>query len=436
MRRPTLGLVLACALACASPPAVRTTLPALGEGDTDPAAGYEEPPLLRAQDLLPASLLRSEHHQVAPEVVSNGFIRRYRIESQFGVFEAHGDEMLRERVGEIRALAALGEVSKSKEFARAMSQGLQVPFVAAWNLIRSPVDSISGLPAGAWGLVQRAADLATSERGELEDNAFREFIGFEAKKREIAARLEVDPYSSNKVLQRELNRLAWVTYAGGLPFMQLVPFQKVGAPQPPVLGPEGGDRLRDLLLHYSPEDLRRFNRIELAVMGVPPEERSAFLTHPWYSPRHATVLVEALANIDPAQDQATFLHLARSARSEYDAFFFQRAAELLRAYHESAVPLGRFVAVAGVPAAHSAEGRLVVAADADYVVWTRPVERFAESIREELARDGRVVSAALLLSGGLSPQARTELERRGIAVVERALESLAPQPVALSRGAP
>lgn len=435
MRRLIPALALACALACASPPAVRTTLPALAEGDTDPAAGYEQPPVLRAEDLLPASLLRSEHHRVAPEVVSDGFIRRYRIESEFGAFEAHGDEMLRERVSEIRALAALAEVSKSREFARAMSQGLQVPFVAAWNLIRSPVDSITGLPAGAWGLVQRAADLATSERGELEDAAFREFIGFEARKREIAARLEVDPYSSNRVLQRELNRLAWVTYAGGLPFMQLVPFQKVGVPREPVLAAGGGDRIRDLLLHHSPEDLRRFNRIELAVMGVPPEERSAFLTHPWYSPRHATVLVDALAAVEPAEDHATFLRLARSARSEYDAFFFQRAAELLRAYHESAAPLGRFVGVAGVPAAHSAEGRLLVAADADYVVWTRPVERFAESIQEELAGDGRVVSAGLLLSGGLSPRARAELERRGIAVVERALESLGPQPVALGEGA-
>jgi hypothetical protein len=292
------------------------------------------------------------------------------------------------------------------------------------------VDSITGLPAGAWGLVQRAAELATSERGELEDAAFREFIGFEAKKREIAARLEVDPYSSNKVLQRELNRLAWVAYAGGLPFMQLVPFQSVGAAREPPPSTGDGDRLRDLLLHYSPEDLRRFNRIELAVMGVPEEERSAFLGHPWYSPRHATVLVEALAAIEPADDPAAFLRLARGARSEYDALFFQRAAELLRAYHESAAPLGRFAGVAGIPAAHSAEGRLVVAADADYVVWTRPVERLAESIREELARDGRLAGAALLLSGGLSPRARAELERRGIAVVERALESLAAPPVA------
>ena len=43
-----------------------------------------------------------------------------------------------------------------------------------------------------------------------------------------------------------------------------------------------------------PEDLRRLNRIELAVMGVGPELADRFLTHLWYSPRHGTILIESL----------------------------------------------------------------------------------------------------------------------------------------------
>lgn len=232
-----------------------------------------------------------------------------------------------------------------------------------------------------------------------------------------------------KALQREMNRFAWAAYLGGMPFM-LVPFQgedEDGSAAEAAPGvATGGERLRGILRHYAPEDLRRLNRIELAVMGVGPELADRFLGHAWYSPRHGTVLVGSLAAIDLAADRDRFVATAVQAGSEADARSYQRAAELLRAWHERSEPLTRLAgsrrAVLGV----TREGDVVAPAVLDHAVWSRPVEALAERLlaaRDELSPGGAL---RLLATGTLSPRARAELEACGLHVTEDAFRSLAP----------
>lgn len=432
---PALAGAVLLALACTSTAPVRT-LPALPEAATDPAAGYEAPTVQSAAELLPPELLRSPHYEVADEVVSDGFRRHYWISSPWGELEAVGDVPLRRRLAEVRALAVLEEMSQTREFADAASRGLTRPFVATWNLIRHPVDSLTGIPTGAWEQLQRVASLATDERSELEDGALRAFLGFEARKRELAARLGVDPYTPNRLLQRELNRAAWVSVAGGLPFA-LVPFTDVGEPASPSLAATAAEgRLEELLAHTSPLDLARLNRIELMVMGVPEPVREAFLDHPWYSPRHETLLVAALVGLDPAPGRRAFVEAALGAASERDAFDWQRTAALLRAYHGAAAPVERVVILEGGRAAgHSAEGTLVVPLAADHVFWTGLAEAIADAAEQELRDAPEVATADLVVSGTLSPRARAGFESRGFSVIERAFERLRVEGAAAMEGA-
>ena len=124
-------------------------------------------------------------------------------------------------------------------------------------------------------------------RGELEGSARGETFGFEAVKRQLAYQLGVDPYSSNKRLQRQLNRFAWASYAGGLPG-KLVPFRKgasaADTPEPTLL--QAGERLDEILRHFSPEDLDRLNRIELGELGFRLTE-NAFEHLKWSHPETA-----------------------------------------------------------------------------------------------------------------------------------------------------
>jgi len=430
-RRRRLGLAaglaaLVVGAGCAGPAPVRTVLPALTAADVDPEAGFEPLPVLRASELLPPELLRGPHHQVREEVASDGFLHLYVIDSDFGRFDVAGDDLLRVRVHEIGALAQLAEMQKRDEFAKAMAQGLKSPFVAAWNLIRDPVDSIVGIPQTAWETVKKTAEISRRERGELEDSGFREFIGFEAKKRELAFQLGVDSYTSNRVLQKEMNRFAWAAYLGGLPFA-FVPFQGEEA-RPEDVGPSAADpdeRLREILRSYAPEDLRRLNRIELAVMGVPEELAQHFLTQLWFSPRHATILVGSLVALDPALDRASFVETSLQAGSEADARFYQGAAQLLRAWHEEQEPVTRVASQRRAVMGLTEEGELVVPLILDHAVWSRPAADFAERVAEAKSRLG-AGEVHLLISGTLSERARDELSQRGFAITENAFARLAP----------
>jgi hypothetical protein len=433
--RSVRALALAIVLGgCAADLGSRNALPEVSAGDADPSLGFESPPTLRASDLLSPEVLAGPHHRVAEAVGSDGFVHLYTLASDYGEFDVAGDDLLRERVREIQALAVLDEMSATKEFASAAARGLESPFVATWNLIRHPVDTISGIPSSAWEAIRRTSELAGSERGALEESAFREFIGFESRKRELAYRLGVDPYSSNKVLQTHLNRFAWVSYAGEFPFL-LVPFQGDSDAHEALQDSTetSATRLGELLRDYSPEDLRRLNRIELAVIGIPDPLADDFLDHPWFSPRHETVFVESLTAVE-AQSSVACVEVALTAGSEFDALFYQRAAELLRTYHEHRTSIARCVAIGSaqpgrfVLAGVTDDGTLVVPELVDYLVWTRPTEVLADELAEALPPDLGVRRRELLLSGTLSDKALAEFASRGIHVTPNAFRGLAEGP--------
>jgi hypothetical protein len=408
---------------CATPPKPPVELPSAEERRATEAAGFELPPVLDARDLLPPALLEGPHFAVEEAVYTDGTTHVFTIASDFGTFYARGDDMLESRLQEIRALAALREMSATKEFATAAGKALASPFIATWNLITNPVDTIVGVPKGAWETLRRTSDLARGQRSELEDSAFRAFIGFEAKKRQIAGELDVDPYSSNKALQKELNRFAWAAYAGGLPSM-FVPFAKTRpAGGGDSVEPRAERRLEQLLRQYSPEDLDRLNRIELAVMGVPKPLCDEFIHHPWYSPRHETILVQSLSELDLAENRRVFIEVAVTAASEDDARFYQHIAELMRQYDDGVGRIEKIVAVDGALMGY-AEGTLVVPFPADHAVWSQSTADLARSVTGALPGDIEVRRTELLVSGTLSPKARANIEALGVDVVEHAFERL------------
>ena len=385
------------------------------------AGGFEISPQRRASELLPAELLSGPYYRINEHVVTGEFANHYVISSDFGDFEVRGEPMLRERIREIEALAALREMSKTVEFARAAGNALKSPFVATWNLITNPVDTIRGIPVGAWNAIEQTSQLVKRERGELEDSGLLALIGFESKKRQIANELNVDPYSSNKELQKQLNRFAWAAYAGSLPYL-FVPFVDDRDFESDLSEPT--DRLTELLLFYSPEDLRRLNRIELAVMGVAKPLSDEFIRHPWYSPRHETVIVEALSALDLTADRADFVRVAVTADSEEEARFYQRTAELLRVYSDRVSAIQRIVVIDGTPMGFTVDGTLLLPLPADHTVWNPAIAALTHAMTQSPPAELTIERTELLVSGTVSPMARQQIEALGVAVKERAFERL------------
>ncbi len=385
--------------------------------------GFEVRPVRRAVDLVTPDRLAGPYYEVGSEVLHDGRANVYSISSEFGDFEAIGDEQLDVRLREIEALAAMRATSKTATFAAAAGRALTSPFVASWNLVTHPVDSVLGVPVAAWNAINHTAQLATADRSEFEDSALVAVIGFEARKRSLAAELGVDPYSSNKALQKQLNRLAWAAYAGSLPTM-FVPFVREAAADE-----AGEERLAALLRTNSPAGLRRLNRIELAVMGVSGPMADAFIGHRWYSPRCATVLVASLAALDLTENRVAFIEAAITAESEADARMFAQTARLLQEYDEHGSGVGVILRADNHLMGYTDDQTLVLPLAADYVIWNSATADFVEVARQPLPDQRPVAKTALVAVGTVSELTRRKLEANGIEITERGLDHFGADPV-------
>jgi hypothetical protein len=225
-------------------------------------AKYEEPVVMPADELLPAEIIKGKYYTISPHVPTDGFETRYFLTSPFGTFRAYGDGMLATRIDEINAIAAMKQVEKSSQFADALKKAAVSPLEGAAMLITNPVDTITGIPAGAWRYLTRAGEMVSGRRGEMEESVGKELIGVGSVKRKIAYQYGVDVYSSNLTLQENLNSLAWASYAGGMTVA--VGTLGIGfASKAALLGVRSASltqTLNKVLLDDSPEDLRRSNR--------------------------------------------------------------------------------------------------------------------------------------------------------------------------------
>ena len=338
--------------------------------------------------------------------------------------------MLRIRLGEIRALAKMAEMKKTTAFAGAVKRSLTSPLVATGNLLRNPVRSVTGVPKGVWRYVTRIGEMGRGRRGELEESVVKELVGFGSTKRALASSLKVDVYSSNQILQKELNGIAWAAFAGGL------------VPNPVMLGvkalssaaalalqvPRTVNKWNSILKDNAPEDLRRLNRKKLQKIGERVKgDTKAFLNHRWYSPSHTTYLVGALESLEGVQGRAGFINLANMAESEEEAFFFQRIAQMMEGYHLNVAPVTEIEVIYGLATCHTAKNHLVVPLVMDYGVWTQKALVLSEAIQRAVTEE-KASKLELWVSGRFSARAKEEFMGRGWEVHERAYDTLFPAP--------
>jgi len=377
---------------------------------------YEDPGILKAHDILPKELLEGEHHTVLEDVATYDLTNRFTILSTFGSFEAFSEDMLRIRIQEIQAIAVLQEIKKTKAFRDAAEQAAMSSFKGAKNLITHPVDTIGGVPKGVGRLFSRVGEMFGGGRGEQEDSVAKELIGFSVVKRQYAHKLGVDVYSSNKVLQKELNRLSWAGFAGGVG-VKLATRAVKGASEAAYFSIKGTQFIQgmnQILLDNAPEDLRRINRELLQQMGVNESTIEEFLQHHIYSPRHETILVHALTTMKGVKNRDLFVKQAILAVYEEDAFFFQQIAEMMTNYHNNIEPFTEIIPVRRVAVGYTAEQSIVVTLPMDYVYWTERADKGIDALVKLESMDRPVKSMKLFISGRLSPKTKLELMAKGI----------------------
>ncbi len=395
---------------------------------SDQPVVYETPGILDAYEILPPELLEGKDFWVGRRVVSYGLNNRYTINSHFGKFEANGEEMLRIREHEIKAIGGLKEIKKTKAFGDAFKKSATSSLKGAQALITDPVDTVKGIPKGIGKLFGRIGEMTKGGRGDSEDSYTKELIGFSRVKRQYAYKFGVDAYSSNKVLQKELNSVAWAGFAGGMTVtVGMMPLKKASAAAfYAVKGTSLTYGMNKILLDTSPEDLQKLNRGKMEEMGVRESVIKEFLHNPAYSPRHKTILVQALAEMQGVKGREQFIKKAIYAEYEEEAFLYQRMAEMLHGYHKHVKPIKELVPVRKFAVGYTSDQTVVATFPMDLLYWIE-LSDLGSAALAKLDLTGRPIKKTeLWFTGSLTPRAMQELNARGLIIKERAGEILMP----------
>ena len=392
-------------------------LPSVSLSQQAAASGYETPGILKASEILPPELLEGDHFKVMEEVATYDFTNRFTISTAFGQFEVIGEDMLRIRIQEILAIAALQEIKKTKAFRDAAEQAAMSPLRGARDLVNHPVDTVNGIPKGVGRFFEPENERFT---GNVEYRVTEEMAGFFKLKQQHAHILGVNIYSTNKKLQRELNGVTWTKFASGMSIkLNMETFRGIyNAAFFTANGDEFTQNMNQLILDNAPENLGRLNREKLELMGIREDVMETFLNHSIFSPRHQTFIVHALAEINQAKNRGYFIEQANYSIDKEDSFFYQRIAEMMLNFHKNVEPIVEIIPVRRVVVGYTDKKSIIATLPIDYVHWTEQADHGTDALLQLNTPDRPVKSLKISISGKLSSRARIELKAKGIEMEE------------------
>jgi hypothetical protein len=386
----------------------------------------ETPPVLKASELAPPNLLKGPTFAVDDQVPIQGMLGHFTIRSDVGTFEAHGRELLRIRVGELHALGQLDRMSKSEEFLKAAGRAVARPVESTSQMLLHPVETAKGMPGGVerfFGRVELGAQTLTgavSDPGQsstqrAEDVTKRvggltaDVFGYEAERRGLAKSLGVDPYTTNPVLAKQLNDMAWVAFSGRAGVNTLI-----SVFVPASIAISAASATNTMIYDTPAADLITRNEQKLLGMGAGEQQARALIKNQWYSLSVLTSLVTALDRLSGVDGRPAVVALATTASTEDQARFLASAVEILAAHHQTVEPLAAVMA-RGTVIGRTPSGALLVPGAVDYVAWTDQVAGFAGRT------DLQGMSGSLWLTGRMSPTAKREFAALGWTVHETVL---------------
>jgi len=378
-----------------------------------------------AQHLDPASVLapamvQGPGYEVKDIRYGAGLLYFYSIQTAAGTVEARGQGMLRKRIHEIETLAALKDagVQNRDVYALALANAAEAPAEGGMQLLLHPVRTTTNIPKGMWSMARNYYEMTEAGRTYLEDDYFHELIGFGKAKREWSYRLGLDPYTANPQVQADLDRLAWLSLAGGMSVR--LPLMAVpGGASIALTVTNTSDDMKRELRDDTPEDIRiRSREILLNDFDVDEVVSAQFVYHPWYSPSQQLEIVDALAAMGDVSNREAFISLANLADTPSEAYAFSRLALIFLGFHERLGPVEEFWAAEGVALARNSKAEIALAFNIDFGFWTEGAAQLIGEIDDAISKEGKTSPRYMLISGNLSPRALAEAESRGWTVIQ------------------
>lgn len=330
------------------------------------AESCAEPNEVATVDLIEAALLSSPLHTVAPCARIAGHMAQFRIDTHFGPLTADSIGMLQIRVAELTAIEELERASHAGLAARAAGDSANRIVDTVGSVVTRPIDTLQELPAGALRFLQRKiddfGDSARDVSGRAGDRltgsdeaydrvsarpgvtvtdtrsepwwqrggsriwgAGKDWIGYGNTRRTWARRLGIDPYSSNPLLNAQMDSLAWAALAGDKAVALAT--AQLGDAATSALG--ATRRINRVVWELPPAEVRRRNQQRLAALGCGDAERRRFLRNNRFTPTLQTALVDALVALQPRRGCVDVIELAAALTQELEARYLVDALQML-----------------------------------------------------------------------------------------------------------
>jgi hypothetical protein len=299
-------------------------------------------------------------------------------------------------------------------------------------MITHPVHTVSGTVKGVGTLFGNIKEgITETVHGTTDpsaDNKAKQILQVATYKREWAYKLGVDPYSSNKALQKELNSVGWAGALGGLSITAVTlpasaaavtAYQAVRMADTMEEVDEEQrnayvDQINKMVEKLPPTRMRLTNEEKLAEMRISDELAKQYLDSPHFTPRHDAIIVESLASLKGAKGMEIFFQMALCAESEEDADFFQNMAETLHGYNMKVSPITDLSKVSFLLVASARNGTKMIPCPIDHGIWREPIDRTSQAL-VALYPNSNIEFWA---TGTVSSLARLQLRERGIEVKE------------------
>jgi hypothetical protein len=375
-------------------------------------AAFETGVSLNAADLLSAEIMRGPSYRVRDQVVTDGYMAHFAIDTDFGTFDAIGTPQVNKRIVEAQAIRTLVDTSKGDLFAEGLKRSVTQPIDAVKNIVKDPVKSIKQAPKTVGHFfskigssiergVNRAKESSEAEEGPSAaevgsgiGQAAKNAAGFDKAKLDTARQLGVDPYSDNVRLQEEMDKVTWAFFAGGLPL-------RIGAAVA-----SAGIAVAATNMVGVPEETYALTQNELALrdarsltaMGLKDEDIKTFQIQQSLSTTRRHRIVKALEELPKAAGRGRIILLANSCVDAGQADFLIGALAIMVERQKSGAADYKELYVFGrLPGGTTATGTLEVPAPVDHVTWTEQVAMFSQ--RDDLGTAPKV----LVHTGKLSP---------------------------------
>ena len=382
------------------------------------AADYETPKNRSVKDALPAAVATGRDYAVRDPVVADGYMYQFNVKSPYGVFGVTGIGALRKLEHEIWAIGQLRQVTKSEAFLKSLKDQAGKPLVFAKDVIMKPGETLGGIPKGVGRLFSNVTTAITNKKDPSQESAAKEVLLVGSFKRDYATRFEVDPYSSNPVLQAELDKIgkaaafgSWTASAAMIPIS--------GVASSVITATSLSKSFNNILKTEPPSRIRVINEEKLKKMGISDDLAKRYLDHPVYTPRQDLILVDSLHRLGTATGRDAYLNAAMAAADEVEANFFVNMAQILRGYHEKQSPITGISMVGPLTLAQTKAGAAVIPFALDYGVWTANADKLSQGLKTSYRAPGFNGNFEVWVTGALSPTGKRELEARGFTVVEQ-----------------